>query len=195
MRVTFALVFGKRRQLVVGQNSSLVMPMPCSPGDHAVQAARQHHDARHGLVRGLQHIVVVAVDGDVGVHVAVARVHVQRHPHAALEHALVDGRRASCIDGFERRAGEMPPPAARGFTSSSWRAGCGLAAGEQFLHTMQPALPQRPHLGHQGLGLGRAVTPAGSGEYRAVLLAQRQLAAAKNSQSHSLICCAGSVRC
>ncbi len=50
---------------------------------------------------GLQHFVVVAVDGQVGVHVAVARVHVQRHPHAALEHALVDGI-ALGQDGLER---------------------------------------------------------------------------------------------
>ncbi len=58
--------------------------------DDAVQAARQYHDARHGFVRGLQHVIVVGVDGDVGVHIAVTGVHVQRHPHAALEHALVD---------------------------------------------------------------------------------------------------------
>ena len=60
------------------------MPMPCSPEITPSSAARQRHDARHRLVRGLQHLVVVAVDRDVGVHVAVAGVHVQRHPDAAL---------------------------------------------------------------------------------------------------------------
>ena len=42
-------------------------------------------------MRGLQHVVVVRVDWDVGVHIAVTRVHVQRNPHAAFEDAFVNG--------------------------------------------------------------------------------------------------------
>ncbi len=61
-------------------------------GDHAVEVASDPHDARHGTVGPLQHGVVVGVDRDVGVHVAVAGMHVQRHPDAAMQYPLVDGR-------------------------------------------------------------------------------------------------------
>ena len=40
-------------------------------------------------MRRLQHVVVVAVDRQIGVHIAVARMHVQGSPHTAFEHALV----------------------------------------------------------------------------------------------------------
>ncbi len=56
-------------------------------GDHAAQRARQRHDARHRRVGRLQHLVVVGVDRDVGVHVAVAGVHVQGDEDAAAQHA------------------------------------------------------------------------------------------------------------
>ena len=65
------------------------MPMPCSP-EITPSRLRQLHDAGDGFVRRLQHLVVVAVDRDVGVNVAVAGVHVQRHPHATAQHLLVD---------------------------------------------------------------------------------------------------------
>ena len=42
-------------------------------------------------MRHLQHVVVVAVDRDVGVHIAVTGVHVQGDPNLALEHTLVYG--------------------------------------------------------------------------------------------------------
>ena len=53
-------------------------------GNHAIQRTRQRHDALNRLVRRLQHGVVVAVDRDIGMHIAIARVHMQRHPDAAL---------------------------------------------------------------------------------------------------------------
>ena len=124
--------------------------------DHAIEAARQHHDAFNRLVRGLQHFVVVAIDRQVGVHVAVARVHVQRHPHAALEHALVDGG-GLVQDGLERSARK---------NALQWGPQLGLPAGaqgvvlqlrEQGGHVLQPARPQRTHLGHQRNSLGHAV--------------------------------------
>ena len=78
------------------RNSSLVMPMPCSPEITPPSDAREPHDARDRLVRLLQHLVVVGVDRDVGVHVAVARVHVQRDEHAAAQHlAWISLMRAS----------------------------------------------------------------------------------------------------
>ena len=66
------------------------MPMPCSPGDHPAEGARELHDARHRRVGLAQHLVVVGVHRDVGVHVAVAGVHVQRHEDARAQHLGVD---------------------------------------------------------------------------------------------------------
>ena len=81
------------------------MPMPCSPEitPSRLRASAMMRATR--LVRGLQHGVVVAVDGDVGVHVAVAGVHVQRHPDAAAQHVLVDAR------GIRRAMGTNAAPA------------------------------------------------------------------------------------
>ena len=59
--------------------------------NHAVQRHDEPHDARHRVTRFLQHLVVVGVDRDIGVHVAVAGVHMQRHEHAAAQHRPVHG--------------------------------------------------------------------------------------------------------
>ena len=99
------LVVGERRELVVGQELELGDADAVLAGDHAVEAARQLHDAGDGSVRRLQHLVVVAVDGDVGVHVAVAGVHVQRHPDAAAQHLAVQAS-AFVEDRPQRGAGE-----------------------------------------------------------------------------------------
>ena len=53
----------------------------------------------------LEHHIVVAVDGDVGVHIAVTRVHVQSNPDATFENALVY-RVALVQDGLELCASE-----------------------------------------------------------------------------------------
>ena len=60
-------------------------------GDHAAQILCQLHDALHRAIGLLQHLVIVGIDRDVGMHVAVAGVHVQRDEHAAFQHALMDG--------------------------------------------------------------------------------------------------------
>ncbi len=39
---------------------------------------------------GLQHFIIIGIHGNIGVHIAVARVHVQRHKHAPAHHAAVD---------------------------------------------------------------------------------------------------------
>ena len=72
-------------------------------GDHAVQRARKRHDPGDGRIRLLQHRVVVRVDRDVRVHVAVARMHVQRDEHAASQHLLVQ-RHVARADPLERNA-------------------------------------------------------------------------------------------
>jgi hypothetical protein len=71
--------------------------------NHAAEFGRQRHDAHDGRVGGLQHGVVVGIDRDVGVHVAVAGVHVQRHEHAALQHVLRGcGRRPRAPGSYSR---------------------------------------------------------------------------------------------
>ena len=57
--------------------------------DYAAEGLGQCHDTSDGAVGRLQHFVVVGVDRDIGVHVTVAGVHVQRDKNAALEHLLV----------------------------------------------------------------------------------------------------------
>ena len=58
-------------------------------GNDPVQFAHERHDARHRLIGFLQHRVVVGVHRNVGVNIAVARVHVKCHEHAAMQHAFV----------------------------------------------------------------------------------------------------------
>ena len=45
-------------------------------GNHAVEAAGNAHNAGHCFMGGLQHGVIVGINRDIGVHIAVARVHV-----------------------------------------------------------------------------------------------------------------------
>ena len=71
--------------------------------NHAIQRTRQRHDALNRLVRRLQHRVVVAVNRDIGVHIAIAGMHMQRHPDTPFEHALMDGH-AFLKDGCKSRA-------------------------------------------------------------------------------------------
>ena len=89
-RIDALLVARERRELVVGQELELGDADAVLAGDDAAERARERHDAHDDRVRRLQHRVVVGVDRDVRVHVAVARVHVQRDEHAAAQHALVD---------------------------------------------------------------------------------------------------------
>jgi hypothetical protein len=68
-------------------------------GDHAAELARQRHDAFDRVVGRLQHRVVVGVHRDVGMHVAVAGMHVQGDEQAALEHVFVQR-----LDAVQHRA-------------------------------------------------------------------------------------------
>ena len=141
-------VVGERLQLFSRQEVQLGDADAVLAGDDAIERARQHHDAGHGTVRRLQHVVVVAVDGQVGVHVAVARMHVQRHPDAALEHAAVDGR-AFIQDGLESRAIEdgLQRRTKLGFPAGAQRVV--LQLRKHRLDLVQPAAPESTNLAHQ----------------------------------------------
>lgn len=179
LRVDPCLVIGKGLEFFVGQELQLGNTNAVFTRNDAVQAARQHHDARHRFVGGLQHVVVVAVDGDVGVHVAVARVHVQGHPDAAFEHALVH-RVALGQDGLKRHAAENLLQRLPNLGFPTRAQGVVLQLGEQRLHALKPAAPQAAHLAHQSQGLLHTVfEQLGAGELdpseSALHCAQREL--------------------
>ena len=124
--------------------------------DDAVQRTGECHDAFHSTMSRLQHVVVVAIDRDIGVHIAVARVHVQRHPHPTLEYALMD-RGALRTDGGKRAAGEQ---------GLQWLAQLQFPAGaqavvlqlrKQAVHLVQPTLPLGAHASYQCHCLGHAL--------------------------------------
>ena len=57
--------------------------------NHAIEGPRQGHDAVHRFMRGLQHVVVIAVDRQIGVHIAVACMHMQSGPDTAFQNLLM----------------------------------------------------------------------------------------------------------
>ena len=59
-------------------------------GDYAAQGTRQSHDTRHCLVGFLQHLVVIGVDRQIGMHIAVTGMHVQCHKYAAAQNFFVN---------------------------------------------------------------------------------------------------------
>ena len=81
------------------RNSYLVMPMPCSPEITPPRERASSHDARHGLVGFLQHLVVIGVDRQIGMHIAVTGMHVQGHKYAAAQNFFVHS-----LDPFDDRA-------------------------------------------------------------------------------------------
>ena len=91
VRIDFALVLLEGSHLRIGQVFKLGQANAMLARDDAVKIAGDLHDAGHRLVRLAQHVVIVGIDRDVRVHVAVARMHVQRDEHPALEDPAVDG--------------------------------------------------------------------------------------------------------
>ena len=83
-RVDALLVVGEGLKLGVAQIFELGDADAVLARDHAIQRSRQRHDAPDRAVRALQHGVVIAVDRQVGMHIAVAGVHVQRGPDPSL---------------------------------------------------------------------------------------------------------------
>ena len=83
VRVDLRLVGGERRELLGVRYSSLVMPIPCSPEMTPPRRRASAMIRATAAFASPQHRVVVGVDRQVRVHVAVAGVHVQRDEHAA----------------------------------------------------------------------------------------------------------------
>ena len=180
LRVHPPLVVGEGLEFRVTQEFELGDPDAVLARDHPVQAARQDHDALDRLVGRLEHLVVVAVDRDVGVHVAVAGVHVQRHPDPPLEHPLVDGD-AFVQDRLEGRAGEDRHQPRTNLGLPAGTQAVVLEPGEQRVHIRQPALPERAGLVDHRQRLAHPVfQQLGRGDPRRLVLpAQGQIAPAE----------------
>ena len=60
-------------------------------GNDTVQRGSEPHDACNCLGGFLQHGVIVGIDGDVGVHIAVTGVHMERDKHAPAQRQSMRG--------------------------------------------------------------------------------------------------------
>ena len=150
------------------------------PRDHAVKRTGQRHDAFDRAVRRLQHFVVVTVDRQVGVHIAITSVHVQGRPHPAFQHALVH-RVALAQNALERQTRENILQWHAQLRLPAGAQGVVLQLGKQRVDAVQPARPQRAHLAHQSPGLRHTVfQKLGRRDVIGiVVLAQRQVALGK----------------
>ena len=83
------LVVAKLGEFLGGQELELGDADAVFTRDDAVERAGQRHDAHHRLIGLLQHRVVVGIDRQIGVHIAVAGMHVQRHEHPTAQHLAV----------------------------------------------------------------------------------------------------------
>ena len=108
LRVDAVLVAPEIRRLRLRQELELRDADAVFARDHAIQAARDLHDAFNRAIRLLEHLVVVGIDRNVRMHVAVAGVHVQSDPHATAQDALMD-RLDVCKNRCERCADEQAP--------------------------------------------------------------------------------------
>ena len=90
VRVDLVFVSGERRNFFRRQKLQLGDADAVLARDHAAELGGQRHDALHRLIRRLQHGVVVGVYRDVGVHIAVTGVHMQRDEYPAAQYFLMN---------------------------------------------------------------------------------------------------------
>ena len=74
--IDLCLVVEKRLHLVVGQEFQFGNADAVLARDHTIELPGEGHDARDRLVGFLQHAVVVRIHRNIGMYVAVTRVHV-----------------------------------------------------------------------------------------------------------------------
>ncbi len=139
-RVNALFVICKRLQLRIRQKLQLGDANAVLARNHAIQATRQHHDARYSRVRGLQHFVVVAVHRQVGMHIAITRMHVQSCPNTPFQDTFVN--RCAFIQNRHKRCAsedQLQLGANIGFPAGT--QGVVLELWKQRLHIRQPAHP------------------------------------------------------
>ncbi len=147
MRINFCLVICKGLKLGIGQKLKFGDANSMLARNYTVQRPRQHHDASHRLVCGLQHGVVITVDRNIGVHITVTRMHVQSDPNSPLQYALMN-----CIafrqDGLElsSRKNVLQHRTDLCFPTCTQRVI--LKLRKQNIAIIQPLLPESAHLGN-----------------------------------------------
>ena len=80
-RIDFGFVIPKRLHFFVGQIFQFGNTDAVLTRNHAIQIAGDFHDAVYGIVRHLQHLIVIGIHRDIGVDIAIACMHVQSHKH------------------------------------------------------------------------------------------------------------------
>ena len=95
---------------------------------------------------GLQHHIVVAVNGDVGVYVAVTCMHVQGNPNTAFEYALVNGV-AFIQDGLELCASEYVLKHGTNLRFPTGAQAVVLQLRKKRVAVVEPLLPCATHIG------------------------------------------------
>ena len=84
------LVGSEGRELVRRQVFELVMPIPCSPEMTPPSSRASAMIRADGRVRLPQHRIIVRIDREIRMHVAVAGVHVQSDEHPAAQVLALD---------------------------------------------------------------------------------------------------------
>ena len=87
VRVDSAFVRAELHDLGLVEELELGNPDAMLAGYDPVQPARDAHDARDRSCGRLQHRVIVGIDRNVGVHIAIAGMHVQRHENTPSKNA------------------------------------------------------------------------------------------------------------
>ena len=191
-----ALVGGERRELVVGEVFELGDADPVLAGDDAVERSRERHDPRDRRVGRLQHRVIVGVDGDVGVHVAVAGVHVQRDEHAAAQHVARGSRRSAPAPARTRARRRSRASGARSSDFHDTTTRAVLQRGKRRVDAVEEILPPRAHVGDERARFVdlRGERSSGAGRASSVRRPQRGRAAAREERARARrrarACCA-----
>ena len=105
VRVDFIFVCTEWCKLFFGQKFEFGDADAMFTRNHAVKVAGNLHDARDRFICLLQHVIIVRIHGDVGVHIAVTCVHVQGDKYAAAQDFFVD-LTAFIQNLVKRQAGE-----------------------------------------------------------------------------------------
>ena len=149
MRVDPRLVGGEGRELLRRQVFELGDADAVLARDDAARLPRERHDPRDGRVRLAQHRVIVGIDGQIRMHVAVAGVHVQRDEHPAAQVLALDFDCMRAITGANARPPKISSSGA--FNSVFHDATAEPSCSEGNIASMPSVeiLPARAHGGDQ----------------------------------------------
>ncbi len=100
IRIDSLLIVNKALQVLRRHIADLGDPDTMLTGNHPAEFSGQGHDAVNDTLRLLHHPVIVGIDGDIGVYVAIAGVHVQGNEQATGTDVMMNFLEA-LMDRFE----------------------------------------------------------------------------------------------